>query len=445
MIGQLLLGFSLLIGMHEFGHFFFAKLFGIRVTKFYIFFDFFFPLTSVARFSLLKKKVGDTEYGIGWFPLGGYVQIHGMIDETQGAAALAGPPQPDEFRAKPAWQRLLVMLGGILVNVTLSIGIFATLAYVSGVSYLPAREVQADGVLTSSLGRRIGLRDGDRVVALNGQPLTEFEQLYDPEVLGRQGTYFTVERHGQQLSLPPLPATFFGELTQTHDTAYVAVRKPFFLQVITAGDSAAVAGLRSGDHIRLLNGLPVRYFDEFQRGTLANRGGHVSLVVERAGQLLPVRVGVNSAGKVGVVVQFEVPTRTRPYSLAEALPQGLRQAVGVVRVQAVGLSKLVRREIPASASLAGPVEIAQQFGGTWDWRHFWELTATLSMVVAFMNLLPVPALDGGHALFLLYEMISRRKPSVEFLHRTQRLGTLLLLSLMMYVLVVKQLMKLFPG
>ncbi|RZL03030.1 MAG: RIP metalloprotease RseP, partial [Hymenobacter sp.] len=204
MIGQLVLGLSLLVGLHEFGHFAFAKLFKIKVTKFYIFFDFLFPLPHVWNFSLFKKKVGDTEYGIGWFPLGGYVAIHGMVDETQDADALAGPPQPDEFRAKPAWQRLLVMLGGIIMNVITGIVIFSALTYKLGESYLPATEARY-GVVTTKLGRDIGFRDGDQIVKINGRPFTEFNDVYDPNVLLNNESYYTVERGGQLIDLPKLP------------------------------------------------------------------------------------------------------------------------------------------------------------------------------------------------------------------------------------------------
>lgn len=442
MIAQLILGLSLLVGLHEFGHFAFAKLFGIRVPKFYIFFDFLFPLPNVAKFALFKKKIGETEYGIGWFPLGGYVAIHGMVDETQDAAALAGPPQPDEFRSKPAWQRLLVMTGGIMMNVITAIVIFSALAYGYGVSYLPARAVPG-GILTSALGRSVGLRNGDQLVGLNGRPLEEFDQVYDPAVLAAPGTYFTVERAGRRLDLPALPATFFGQLAAATDSAYVSPRKPFVVSQVNAGDSAAAGGLRVGDHITAFNEQPIHYFDELVLATTSHKGQHVLLHVERAGQSLTLPMGVNSKGLLGIMADWELPTRTHQYSLAQAVAKGAEQAVTVVRIQAIGIKKMMQREVSASASMAGPVEIAQQFGGVWNWHHFWELAGTLSMVLAFMNLLPIPALDGGHVVFLLYEMIVRRPAAAWFLQRAQQVGAMMLMSLMMYVLVVKQLLKLF--
>ena len=442
MAAQLVLGLSLLVGLHEAGHFAFARLFGIRVDKFYIFFDFMPPGARRRTFALLKKKIGGTEYGLGWLPLGGYVKIHGMVDETQDGKDLLGPPQPDEFRSKPAWQRLLVMAGGIGVNLVTGIAIFAALAYSYGVEYLPADAVPG-GVVTSGLGRRVGLRDGDHVVGLSGRPLVEFDQLYDPEMLSLPGTYLTVVRQGRRVDLPPFPASFFGQLATAGDSAYVAPRKPFFIGQVNPGDSAQAGGLRVGDRIRAINEVPIAYFDEMARELLRYRGRAVTLTVERFGRPVSLRVGVKADGKIGLRGTFELPTKTHRYSLAEALPVGADQAAAVLRLQILGITKMLRREVAASAGMAGPVEIAQQFGGTWHWHHFWSLCAQLSMVLAFMNLLPIPGLDGGHIVFLLWEVASGRKPALWVLQRSQRVGALMLLSLMMYVLVVKQLMKLF--
>ena len=213
MIGQLVLALSILVGLHEFGHFAFAKLFKIRVDKFYIFFDFLFPMPGVMNFALLKKKIGETEYGIGWFPLGGYVQIHGMIDETQDASTLAGPPQPDEFRGKPAWQRLLVMLGGIIMNVVLGIAIFTAMTYYYGDTYLPASEARY-GILPNGLGREIGFRTGDKIVKINGRPFAEFDDVFKPEVIMGDNSYYTVERNGQleDIKIPKNFLDKFGKL-----------------------------------------------------------------------------------------------------------------------------------------------------------------------------------------------------------------------------------------
>ena len=442
MIGQLLLGLSLLVGLHEFGHFAFAKLFKIRVSKFYIFFDFLFPLPNVLNFSLLKKKIGETEYGIGWFPLGGYVAIHGMVDETQDADALAGPPQPDEFRAKPAWQRLLVMLGGIIMNVITGIVIFTALTYKLGDNYLPASEARY-GVVTTSLGRAIGFRDGDQIVKINGRPFSEFNAVYDPDVLLGSESYYTVERGGQLVDLPKLPRNFFDRLNKQGDSLFVEARTPFTLGEVVAGNPAAKAGLKTGDRIVRIGSTPIQYYDQLLRVLPPLKGQKVDIMVERGGQTLTLPVAVSDAGKIGVRPKSDLHFSTRYYGLGQSVPHGAKQAFSVISLQAKAIGKILKREASASESLGGPVEIAQQFGGVWNWPHFWTLVGTLSMVLAFMNLLPVPALDGGHVLFLLYEMITRTKPSEKFLENAQRVGTVLILMLMFYVIVVKQVMKLF--
>ncbi|MGI4873138.1 MAG: RIP metalloprotease RseP [Janthinobacterium lividum] len=441
MIGQLVLALSLLVGLHEFGHFAFAKLFKIRVTKFYIFFDFLFPLPNVLNFSLLKKKVGDTEYGIGWFPLGGYVAIHGMIDETQDADTLAGPPQPDEFRSKPAWQRLLVMLGGIIMNVITGVVVFTALTYKLGEEYLPATEARY-GVVVNGLGRSLGFRNGDQIVKINGRPFTEFNEVYNPDVLLSTDSYFTVERNGQLLDLPKLPSTFFDRYgKQGEDSAFVAPRAPFTLGEVVGGNPAAKAGLKVGDRITQIGDAPIRFFDEMTGTLAAHKGQTLPFTITRAGQTLTLPVAVTSAGKIGVRQKSDLHFSTRFFSLGQSLAPGAKKAVQVVTLQAKALTKMARREISAADNLGGPVEIAQQFGGHWDWPHFWTLVGMLSMVLAFMNLLPIPALDGGHVLFLLYEIILRRKPSDKFMGYAQQVGTLLILALMFYVIIVKQVMK----
>lgn len=442
MVGQLLLGLSILVGLHEFGHFAFAKLFKIRVDKFYIFFDFLFPLPNVANFALLKKKVGETEYGIGWFPLGGYVQIHGMVDETQDADALAGPPQPDEFRSKPAWQRLLVMLGGIIMNVITGIVIFSALTFHYGESYLPASEARF-GVLPNGLGRAIGFRTGDKIVKINGRPFEEFDDVHKADVILGSHSYYTVERNGQLLDLN-VPANFMDRLANQSDSMFVMPRTPFSVDRVVPGSAAAKAGLLAGDKITSVAGQPVQFFDELQAALLANAGKKTPFTVERNGQTLPLTVEVSSTGRIGFERKPSLKFSTRHYNLAQSVPEGTKQAFGIISAQGRAIGKIISGNASASESLGGPVEIAQQYGGQWDWARFWTLTGSLSMVLAFMNLLPIPALDGGHVVFLLYEMILRRKPSDKFLEGAQRVGTVLILGLMFYVIVVKQIMKFFP-
>ena len=442
MIGQLVLALSILVGLHEFGHFAFAKLFKIRVDKFYIFFDFLFPMPNVANFALVKKKIGETEYGIGWFPLGGYVQIHGMIDETQDASALAGPPQPDEFRGKPAWQRLLVMLGGIMMNVLLGIIIFGAMTFHYGDTFLPASEARY-GILPNGLGREIGFRTGDKIVKINGRPFAEFDDVYKPDVIMGDNSYYTVERNGQLTDIK-IPKNFLDKFgKQSTDSLLVRPRETFAVDRVTPGGNAAKAGLQVGDVITSVAGQPVQFFDELQAVLLANKDKTVPVLVQRSGQPLTLTIPVTNSGRIGFERKSTLQLGTRQYTLAESIPQGVSKAFGVIGLQARAFGKIFKGEVSASESLGGPVEIAQQFGGIWDWQHFWGLAGGLSMVLAFMNLLPIPALDGGHVVFLLYEMILRRKPSDKFLEGAQRVGTVLILALMAYVIVFKQVMKLF--
>jgi regulator of sigma E protease len=433
MAGQLLLGLSILVGLHEFGHFAFAKLFKIRVDKFYIFFDFLFPLPGVLNFALLKKKVGETEYGIGWFPLGGYVQIHGMIDETQDAATLAAPPQPDEFRSKPAWQRLLVMLGGIIMNVITGIVIFSALTFKYGESYLPASEARF-GVLPNGLGREIGFRTGDKIVKINGRPFTEFDDVTKPEVILGNNSFYTVERNGQLLDLN-VPNNFMDRLAKQGDSLFVMPRMPFTVERVVPGSAAAKAGLLAGDRLTQVGSTPIQYFDELQAALIANAGKKTPMVVERGGQVVNLVVEVSASGRIGFERKPGLQFSTRHYNLLQSVPQGTKQAFGIITTQARAIGKIIRGQASASESLGGPVEIAQQYGGKWDWLRFWTLTGSLSMVLAFMNLLPIPALDGGHVVFLLYEMILRRKPSDRFMENAQRVGTVMILVLMAFVLL----------
>jgi regulator of sigma E protease len=439
MVGQFLLALSLLIGLHEFGHFAFAKLFKIRVDKFYIFFDFLFPLPHVANFALFKKKVGETEYGIGWFPLGGYVQIHGMVDETQDAEALAGPPKDDEFRSKPAWQRLLVMLGGIIMNVLTGIVVFSALTFNYGQTYLPASEARY-GILPNGLGRQMGFRTGDKIVKINGRPFQEFDDVYKPDVLLGNNSYYTVDRGGQIVDIN-VPKNFLDNMSKQSDSLFVMPRQPFTIEEVVPGQPAAEAGLKAGDRLVQIGGTPIQFFDELT-GTLARyKGQSVPMTVQRDGQPVQLTTKVSADGKIGVRPKFVMNFSTRTFNVAQAVPQGTKQAFGVVSGQVKAFAKIGRGEASLGASLGGPVEIAQQFGTHWDWFHFWTLTGSLSMVLAFMNLLPIPALDGGHVVFLLYEMILRRKPSDRFMEGAQRVGTMLILALMAYVIILKPILK----
>ncbi|UPL48147.1 M50 family metallopeptidase [Hymenobacter sublimis] len=469
MAGQMLLGLSILVGLHEFGHFAAAKYFKIRVDKFYIFFDFLFPLPGVMNFALFKKKIGETEYGLGWFPLGGYVAIHGMIDETQDADSLAAEPQANEFRAKPAWQRLIVMLGGIIMNVITGIVIFSLLTFTYGERYLPAAEARF-GVVPSKLGKEIGFQKGDKIVKINGRPFDDFNDIYSPEVILGSNAYYTVDRGGQLLDVP-VPNNFMDRLADNGDQRFVEPLDPFRVDQVVPGSPAAKAGLQPDDQILQVGNKPVQFFRDLQEALLENantvekpsllvrfvnwlRGVKPApqpaekitpLLVNRGGQNLTLQVRVDEEGKIGFGPRFMLKRSNREYGLLESVPLGTQQAFGVITTQAKAFAKIFRGEASFRKSVGGPIEIAQQYGGKWDWFRFWMLTGMLSMVLAFMNLLPIPALDGGHVVFLLYEMIAGRKPSDKFLENAQKVGMMLILGLMAFVLIINPLLKAFSN
>jgi regulator of sigma E protease len=432
MAGQMLLGLSILVGLHEFGHFATAKYFKIRVDKFYIFFDFLFPLPGVMNFALFKKKIGETEYGLGWFPLGGYVAIHGMIDETQDAETLAAEPQPNEFRAKPAWQRLIVMLGGIIMNVITGIVIFSLLTFKYGESYLPASEVRY-GIVPNELGKEIGFQSGDKIVKINGRPFTEFNDVYSPEVVLGNNAYYTVDRSGQIVDIP-VPNNFMDRLSDEGQAAFVLPLDPFVVDEVVSNSPAAKAGLQPNDRVMQVAGQKIQFFPELQKSLKDHAGKPTVVQVERAGQPVSLTVDVDDDGKIGFKPKSLLNYATRQYGLIEAIPAGTKQAFGVVTTQMKAFGKIFSGQASLRKSLGGPIEIAQQYGGKWDWLRFWTLTGMLSMVLAFMNLLPIPALDGGHVIFLLYEMIAGRKPSDKVLEGAQKVGMALILMLMVFVL-----------
>ncbi|WP_100338838.1 RIP metalloprotease RseP [Hymenobacter chitinivorans] len=441
MAGQMLLGLSILVGLHEFGHFAAAKYFKIRVDKFYIFFDFLFPMPGVMNFALFKKKIGETEYGLGWFPLGGYVAIHGMIDETQDAESLSAEPQPNEFRAKPAWQRLIVMLGGIIMNVITGILIFTALTANYGESYLPASEVRY-GVVPNKLGEEMGFRTGDKIVKINGRPFTEFDQVYSPDVMLGNNSYYTVDRNGQLLDIA-IPKNFMDRLSDKDQTPFVLPLNPFVVGQVVSGSGAAKGGLLPNDRILTVAGKTTQFFPELQEALKANAGKTVPVQVTRAGQPVTLQIAVDEEGHIGFMPKSLLKEATRTYGLAASLPVGTKKAFGVITTQMKAFGKIFSGNASFSKSIGGPVEIAQQYGGQWEWERFWTLTGMLSMVLAFMNLLPIPALDGGHVVFLLYEMIAGRKPSDTFMENAQKVGMVMILGLMAYVLIIKQVLKLF--
>ena len=426
MIGQMLLGLSILVVLHELGHFWAARAFGIKVEKFYLFFD-------AWGFKLFSINYKGVEYGIGWLPLGGYVKISGMIDESMDTEQMAQEPQPWEFRSKPAWQRLIVMLGGVTVNVILGVLIFWMLTFKYGESYIPNSALRY-GVAPGVVGKEIGFLPGDKVVAINGNPLVKYNDLMSSDVI-LGNSVITVVRDGKEKDLT-VPADILNTVADYGMQEFVTPRTKFAVDSVIAGMPAAKAGLQKGDLILKVNDGETLFFDQVQSILKSNANKEVNLTVRRKGETLSIPVTVSSEGTIGFAPKIdEIPFETEYYGFFQALPVGASKAFTSLIDNAKGLGKVIKGEVKANKAFSGPVEIARKlYGGTWDWLKFWTVTGLLSMALALMNLLPIPALDGGHSLFLLIEMVKGKPLSDKFMERAQIVGFVLLATLMVFVL-----------
>jgi regulator of sigma E protease len=436
MVGQLILGLSILVILHELGHFLAARAFGIKVEKFYLFFD-------AWNFSLFKFNYKGVEYGIGWLPLGGYVKIAGMIDESMDTDQLAGPPQPWEFRSKPAWQRLIVMLAGIFVNVILGIFIFWMLTVKYGETYTPVANAHY-GIVPGEAGIKMGLKAGDQIYAVNGVPITRFEDITSSNVLLNQSV-LDVLRGDQHLKFT-IPKGILNDLSDGTDQ-FVSrdPRTQFMVDSVVAGSNAQKAGLQKGDSILAVNNNPVPFFDLLQSQLLSNKNKTVTLSIKRNGKMLQLTSNVTAEGTLGFTAKRDpIKQDTLRYGFLASLPIGASKALGTFTDNAKGLGKVFTGDVKFNKAVSGPVKIATMFGGVIDWVRFWSLVGLLSMVLAFTNLLPIPALDGGHSLFLLIEMIKGKPLSDKFLERAQIVGFVLLITLMVFVFgndIFKQITK----
>ncbi len=423
MVGQLLLGLSILVGLHELGHLLTAKLFGMRVEKFSIGFP-----PKIAGF-----QWGDTEYSIGAIPLGGFVKISGMVDESMDTAQLASEPQPWEFRAKPAWQRLIVMLGGIIVNVFTGIIIFVTLVYSNGETYFSRDQVIENGIVAYEYGEAIGLKTGDKVLDVNGQPYQSIGELSSGSALLSENGYYTVDRQGEKIKVE-IPKGFINSFNSEEAfNKFIAVRFPFEVGVVDPGTGAEKMGIAAGDQIIAVNGSPITYFDEMQTALQQVKNQSVSLVRRRGVQVDTLNVPVSADARIGIAVKPLLEPVRREYGFMEALSRGTSRAFGAVIVNAKALGKMFTGEV-STKNVSGPIGMAKIYGNQWDWVKFWSITGLISMILAFMNLLPIPALDGGHVVFLLYEMVSGRAPSDKFLEYAQKVGMVILLGLMVFAI-----------
>lgn len=433
MVAQLLLGLSILVGLHELGHLLAAKMFGMRVEKFSIGFP---P-------KIVGFKYGETEYSIGAIPLGGFVKISGMVDESLDTDQLSSEPQPWEFRAKPAWQRLIVMLGGIIVNVVTGIVIFVFLVYDRGETYFSRDQVLEHGIVAYDIGQQIGLQTGDKVLDINGEVYESINDLSSGEALLNSGGYYTVERDGERIQVG-IPRGFINSFSNEQSMSqFIQIRFPFEVGEVAPGQGAATAGIKSGDRITAVDGKSVFYFDELQEALKGKANQEVSVELEREGQKQNVMAKVSENNTIGIGVSSLLEPVRKQYSFAQSIPLGVERAFGVVIVNAKAMGKMFTGEVSAK-NVSGPIGMAKIYGSSWDWVKFWSITGLISMILAFMNFLPIPALDGGHVMFLLYEMASGRAPSDRFLENAQKVGMVILLMIMVFA-IGNDILKLFTG
>lgn len=438
MLAQLLLSLSFLVAVHEFGHLIAAKYFGMRVEQFSIGFP---P-------KIWSFKKGETEYAISAIPLGGYVKISGMIDESLDAEAMKQPPQPWEFRSKPAWQRLIVMLGGIFVNVVVGILIFIGITYAFGDTYLLKDAINNNGgFYVGPVGESIGLKTGDKIVKINGHDYEYLEDLVRPETLLGANAYYTVERDGELIDIP-IPPDFIQKFNKKESAGnFILYRFPPIIASTQPNSVAAKMGIQKGDRVLAMNGTPITYYDEFSMMLKENDRDSIHLKIERDGQIITASEEFKDKTTLGIYADtstdiYEKAEKRITYSFAESIPLGTERAFTTLAVQIKAFGKIISGALSPKESLSGPIGIMQAFGVNWDWERFWSLTGVLSLVLAFMNLLPIPALDGGHVMFLSYEMISRRKPSDKFLETAQKVGMVFLLGLMVFIFA-NDIIKLF--
>jgi regulator of sigma E protease len=423
--GQFLLSLSLLIILHEMGHFLFARLFNTRVEKFYLFFN--------PWFSLFKKKFGDTEYGIGWLPLGGYVKISGMIDESMDKEQMKQPPKPYEFRSKKSYQRLLIMLGGVLVNFIFALGIYVMVLYTWGQTFLPVKNM-IYGVMVDSTGMKLGLRNGDKILSIDGKEVENYLSIVHDIVVDEAQT-IQVDRNGRQMDID-LPENTIAKLIKSD--LPIMPRIPFYIDGFSDEDSIAYyAGVRKGDKIIGINDTRTEFFDEFKAEIENHINDQVTLkILRNEADTMLVEVEVSEDGKIGVMADLNLSRffelQEKRYTLAESVPAGIDKGFGMISSYVKQLRLLFKPETRAYEEIGGFLKIGSIFPGVWDWQAFWNLTAFLSIILAIMNILPIPALDGGHVAFLMFEIITGRKPGEKFLEYAQIAGMIILLALLVY-------------
>ncbi len=419
---QLLMALSLLIIIHEFGHFIFAKIFKCRVEKFYLFFDY--------KFAIFKKKVKDTEFGIGWIPLGGYVKISGMVDESMDSEQLKQEPQPWEYRSKPAWQRFFIIIGGVMMNIILAMAIFIGITYAWGESYVDNKDVY-NGYVFSEIAQNVGFENGDKVISIDGQEVGNFALIPQMILLG-ENREVVVERQGE-----PVKFTITDAMIETmlKDRNFINLRSPFNISDIQEGSVAERAGLMAGDSLVGVNGVSMKYRDEFVEVFAQNTNKTITLNVARKGvdSVMTVAATMDSTAVLGALLGVQIgdvyKISHREYSIFQAVPAGIVKGYNEIGNYLRQLKVIANPDTGAYKEVGGFIAMGNIFPGQWSWLSFWHITALLSIMLAVINIMPIPALDGGHLVFIVYEMITRRSPSQKVLEVAQYVGFFIILGI----------------
>jgi len=421
MIAQLILGLSILVFIHELGHYLAARAFKIRVEKFYLFFD-------AWNFKLFKFKKGDTEYGIGWLPFGGYVKIAGMVDESMDKEQMKQPPQPWEFRSKPAWQRLIVMVAGVVMNLILGVIIFTGVILHYEKEYLPSSSI-TNGIYAYPAGRAIGFETGDKVLKINGKHAERFKDVTSVNVL--MGATITIDRNGVTKDIV-VPDTLYRMYNKKIRDFFIDSHNfDFAIDSILPGKNADKAGLKKNDRIFSIDTVKIKTFGAFREHIWNYKNKSVAMGVLRNKDTLRLTVKIDSNGEIGIVIP-KTPYTLKAYTIGSGIKYGMKDAIGNLWANMRGLGKIFRGKESASESIQGPIGIMKIYGDVWDWHRFWIITGLISVVLAFMNILPIPALDGGHVIFTTVELITRRPVPQKVLERAQVVGMILLIALMVF-------------
>ena len=420
-IAQFIFIISILVILHELGHFIPAKLFKTKVEKFYLFFDY--------KFSLFKKKIGDTEYGIGWIPFGGYVKIAGMIDESMDKEQMKLPPKPWEFRSKPAWQRLIIMLGGVTVNFFLAWFIYSAMLMYYGDNYIDNSKLE-NGVYVDAVGEKLGIKKGDKIVSIDGEKLKEFN---DAPIYILLGDKMTVDRNGEHITFP-LRDEVKKLVLESQGKQFISEAIPTKISRVVAGYSAEKAGMLVGDEVKMINEKPINYWQDLVNEIRNNKGKTLVLKIKRNDKLIDLNVKVPDSSIIGVSPNVSIVKKayvSDKYDFVASIPKGFEKTISSITKQVRSLKLVFNKKTQGHKQMRGPIGIVEMMPPTWDWHHVWSFMAMFSVWLAFLNLLPIPALDGGHVVFLLYEMISGKAPSQKVMEYGQIIGFIFVMGLML--------------